>query len=610
MVGRTSPYFAVFPDEGASGRAADRLPPDHILARHRSGRPWIVGSLPDDQFRLVEAGERRLAVIGRCPAGPDLLRAELDRLDDVARLDRIAHALPGSFHLVAVVGDRMRVQGTASGLRRIFHAPVGSARVVCDRSDVLADLLGVAPDPDVLALRMFNALPYPLGEDSVWPGVEPVPPGHCLDLDLRGGGHRVVRWWRPPEPELDVAAGAELLRETLTDAVAARTRDGRVVSADLSGGLDSTPLCALASSGPAEVVALTMTSGDDTDDDLHWAQIALRALPSLKHVVYSAQDLPGFYAGLDEALPLLDEPSVAVMSAPRILSRLRMTHGYGARLHIDGLGGDQVLTGEPGLYHDLLRQRPLTALPLVRGHRLLHRLPLARTVTSLADRRDHRAWFAATRRLVATGEPPRNALFGWDTLPKCGPWLTAEARERVLARFDRALESLEPLAPTRGRHADLAAIRSASRELRMLHQIGGLGLPAAESPFLDDRVLEACLRVRHEGRMTPFEFKPLMKAAMAGIFPDEFLRRRTKTDGTSLAAEGFAAHNDRIVQIWRESRLADLGLIDPEPLVDLVRQPYSTHGPHWGLEMTLAVELWLRSRERALQGVNGGDNRS
>ncbi len=610
MVGRTSPYFAVLPDVGALGSAADHLPEHHRRAAHPSGRPWIVGELPDDQFLLVESGQRRLAVIGRCAASPDRLRAELDRLDDVSGLDRLARALPGSFHLVAVAGGRMRVQGSASGLRRVFHAAVGAARIAADRSDVLADLLGVSPDPDVLALRMFHGLPYPLNEASVWPGVEPVPAGHYLDLDLHGGGHRVVRWWRPPEAELDVAAGAPLLREALAEAVDARTRGGGVVSADLSGGLDSTPLCALASRGSAKVVALTLHSDLDTDDDLRWARIARRSFPSVEHVVFSSHDLPGFYAGLDGELPLLDEPSVAVMSAPRVLSRLRMAQEHGSRLHMDGLGGDQMLSGTPSLYHDLLRSRPLTALPLVRGHRLLLGLSLATTVASLADRRDLRAWFAATRRCVATGEEPRNADFGWDVLPHCGPWLTAEARERVLARFDAAAESLEPLAPTRGRHADLASIRSAGRDLRLIHQVGGIGLPSAESPFLDDRVMEACLRVRHEGRTTPFEFKPLMKAAMAGVLPEEFLQRRSKTDGTTLAAEGFARQRDRLVQIWRESRLAELGLVDPEPLVERLMQPYSHRGPDWGMELTLTVELWLRSRERVLQGANGGDNRS
>ena len=111
-----------------------------------------------------------------------------------------------------------------------------------------------------------------------------------------------------------------------------------------------------------------------------------------------------------------------------------------------------------------------------------------------------------------------------------------------------------------------------------------------ESPFLDDRVVEACLQVRHEGRMNPFEFKSLMKTAMASLLPAEFLTRQSKTDGTPLAAEGFTEQRDRIIQIWRESRLAELGLIHPDVLVERVKQPYSFRGPDWGMELTLTVD--------------------
>ncbi|MBO2530673.1 MULTISPECIES: asparagine synthase-related protein [Thermobifida] len=610
MVGCISPYFAVFPDKDVLGQATDRLPAAQTLASHPSGRPWLVGALPADQLLLVEAGERRLAVIGHCSAEPERLRAELAQIDDVAQFDRLARTLDGSFHLVVVVGDQMRIQGSVSGLRRVFHAHVGTARIAADRSDVLAAVLGVSPDPDVLALRMFNGLPYPLSELPPWPGVEHVPAWHYLSLGLHDGRHRVVQWWHPPEAELDVTAAAPLLRTALAGAVDTRTRGGGVVSADLSGGLDSTPLCALAARGPAKVVALTFSSGLDTDDDLRWAKIAHQSFPSVEHVVLSPEDIPGFYAGLDGEFPLLDEPSVAMLSTPRILSRLHTARAHGSRLHMDGLGGDQLLTGSLSLYHDLLWQRPWTALPLIRGHRLLAGLSLSETFASLADRRDLRAWLADIRHSIATGEPPRRSLFGWDVLPKCGPWLTAEARERVLARFDAVLESLEPLAPTRGRHADLAAIRAAGRDLRLLHQLGSSDLPRMESPFLDDRVVEACLQVRHEGRMNPFEFKSLMKTAMASLLPAEFLTRQSKTDGTPLAAEGFTEQRDRIIQIWRESRLAELGLIHPDVLVERVKQPYSFRGPDWGMELTLTVELWLRSRERVLQGANGGDNRS
>lgn len=609
MVGHIGSYFVILPAGSAPSPVVDHCPNAKPLARHPSGQPWILGTLPHDQFKAVEVGERRLAVIGRCPATLDRLQTELGRLDDIARLDRIARSLPGSFHLAAIVGDRMRVQGSASGLRRVFHARAGAATLASDRSDVLAAILGVRPDPAVLALRMLGPLPYPLAEKSVWPGVDSVPAGHCLDVDVRGHAPRLAQWWYPPEPELDLQTGALGLREALSEAVSARTRDASVISADLSGGLDSTPLCALAASGPAKVVAMTMASGLDTDDDLRWARIALRGLPELKHVVYSAEELPNFYAELYDLPASMDEPSAALMSTARVLARFRMSREYGSRLHLDGLGGDQILIGDPSLYHDLLRRRPLTALRRVRVHQLLARFPAGETLRSLADRRNHREWFAATRRGLASGEPVRGSMFGWDVLPSFGPWFTPEARNRVLDLFDEAQESLRPLAPSRGRHADLARLRGAATEIRLIHQISEPGGPVAESPFLDDRVVDACLRVRPEERATPFEFKPLIKAAMSGIMPDEFLRRRTKTDGSPLAAEGFSSHSRDIDRVWRNSRLAGLGILDPDRLLELAADQYSLRAHNWKMEIPLSVELWLRSQSRSDTRARNGKGR-
>ncbi|MBB5775431.1 hypothetical protein [Nonomuraea jabiensis] len=89
------------------------------------------------------AGATRLAVIGRCAFDADRLAVEASRLRDPAHLARPARTLPGSFHLVAALDGRLRVQGTASGLRLVFHARVNGPTVASDRADALAAGLDV-----------------------------------------------------------------------------------------------------------------------------------------------------------------------------------------------------------------------------------------------------------------------------------------------------------------------------------------------------------------------------------------------------------------------------------------------------------------------------------
>src|SRR6185437_407417 len=80
----------------------------------------------------------------------------------------------------------------------------------------------------------------------VWSGVQAVPNGHYLSVAADGAGSSYRRWHRPPEPHLPLGEGAAHVRDALGAAVSLRTDGGRPISADLSGGLDSTSIAFLA----------------------------------------------------------------------------------------------------------------------------------------------------------------------------------------------------------------------------------------------------------------------------------------------------------------------------------------------------------------------------
>jgi asparagine synthase (glutamine-hydrolysing) len=116
-------WFTILPD-GESGVAAARLlrPWATETIAHHSGRPWLLGSWPDGLVTVGAAGARRVAVIGRCPVTAEALSARARRLRDLGDVEGIAHGLAGSFHLIASVDGSVRARGTASGVRRLFHA--------------------------------------------------------------------------------------------------------------------------------------------------------------------------------------------------------------------------------------------------------------------------------------------------------------------------------------------------------------------------------------------------------------------------------------------------------------------------------------------------------
>lgn len=590
-------HFAVFNDRAdAAAVARSFAHPGTRILKHPSGRPWLVGEWDDQEVVAGYAGSAALAVIGCCPISAAELERRAGRLRHLAELDALARSLPGSFHLVATLDGQLRVQGTASGLRLVFHAALNGVPVAATRADLLANALGTAPDEQQLAVRLLWPVPYPLFETSLWRGVTAVSPQDALIVAADGRTVRHSRWWVPPEPVRTLADGAPLVREALTAAVDARTRPGGVVSCDLSGGLDSTSICFLADRSPAKVVASTWPGRDPADTDLYWAEQATKHLPDVEHVVWDADASPLVYDDLLTIDDLLDEPTIGVMDRSRVLHHLPGMAERGSRLHLTGIGGDHVAWCSEAYYHRLARTRPLFALRQLRGFRALWQWPLGATVRALADSRPYGRWLAdASARLRDPAPGTVATSLGWGMPPRLFDWVTPDAERLARRALSEAAATVTPLHPDRGLHADLEAIRSCTRIIRQWDRMASrAGVPMA-SPFLDDRVIEACLAIRPDERVTPWAYKPVLTTAMRGIVPETCLRRTTKAAAAMDAADGLRRHRADLLSLWEKSRLEQLGLVDGQALRRLAQRPSAPGLRDAILYSTIAAEVWLRS---------------
>ncbi|MFE5814400.1 lasso peptide isopeptide bond-forming cyclase [Streptomyces sp. NPDC056479] len=593
--------FTVFPDRAdAAAVARSFARPGCRTLTHASGRPWLVGHWHDDEVVTASAGDTALAVIGCCPVGAGELRRTAARLRDLAELDALARSLPGSFHLVATLGGRLRVQGTASGLRLVFHSEIDGVRVAAGRADTLAAALGHDPHPQELAVRLLWPAPYPLFETSLWRPVTAVPPQDAVIVAADGRSVRHTRWWTPPEPVRPLAEAAPLIRKALEEAVDARTRQGGVVSCDLSGGLDSTSVCFLADRSPARVVAGTWPGRDPADTDLYWAERAAGHLPDVEHVIWDADASPLVYEALLGIDDLLDEPTIGVMDRSRVLHHLPALAARGSRLHLTGIGGDHVAWCSEAYYHRLLRTRPLFAARQLRGFRALWDWPLGGTVRALADSRPYGGWLADAAGRLRDPSPSSSVAggLGWGMEPRLFGWVTTETERLARRALLEEAPTATPLHPDRGMHTDLEQIRSTTRIIRQWDRMAArAGLPMAH-PFLDDRVIEACLAVRPAERVTPWAYKPVLTAAMRGLVPEECLRRTTKATAAMDAADGLRDHRADLLALWEDSRLERLGLVDGAELRRLARRPTSPGLSDAILYSTIAAEVWLRGLSR------------
>ncbi|HKP99437.1 MAG TPA: lasso peptide isopeptide bond-forming cyclase [Actinomycetes bacterium] len=593
-------WFVVLEDHDSARPVVDLLEAQaSSVVSHSSGRPWLLGSWPDGTMTVGQAGTIRLALLGQHATTAGQLADVAARVREVGDVDRLAASLAGSSHLVASVDGQVRVQGTVTGVRRVFSANVGGAAVATDRADVLASLLNARPDEQRLALHLLQPhILYPLAGQPLWREVDVVPTDHYLVLD--GAGRRQhIRFWVPPDPVVPMAEGASALREALSAAVALRTTEHKLVSCDL-GGLDSTSICSLAAGGQAELVAYTAASPDPLADDVVWASRTVAGLGNVEHHVIPADEMPLPYQGILAMDDRLDEPFSAAVERERFLVTARRAAARGSRLHLVGFGGDELLYGSLAHLHSLLRSNPRIALGHLRGFAAKYRWPRGRMLRQLSDTTPYPVWLARVADTLTAPPPPmQEPLLDWGFAPRLPPWTTPAAVHGVGDLIRAEASTAEPLANGRGQHRELEGMRFLSRITGQLEQMTAqLGVTLA-APYYDDRVVEAGLAVRPQDRITPWRYKPLILEAMRGIVPDESLARQTKANGSGDSDPGLRRHRAELLALWEDSRLGRLGLIDAAALRELCAGPLPPGWEFGGLDQTVACELWLRSLERA-----------
>ncbi len=603
-------WFVVLPDCAAAGPLARALRGyADVTVSHPSGQPWVLGRWAVDEMAAAEAGDSKVAVLGQ-HASADRRRVSrsAERVRTPGDVDALAAELTGSSHLIASVAGKVRVQGTVTGLRRVFSAEINGVTAASDRADVLALLLGSGMDERRLAVHLLvPPVLHPLSDKPVWRDVTFLPTDRYLLLD-ESGRARQIRWWTPPEPELPLAQGAQRLRAALTAAVDARTGGRDPVGCDLSG-LDSTSVCSLAARR-SKVVACTAASPDPLDDDVLWATRTAAALDGgVEHHVIPSDEMPLIYHGLLDVDELFDEPCGSIADHARWLTIAGRAAAHGCRLHLTGFGGDELLASSTSHLLTLLRTRPAVALRQLNVLATKHGWSRKQLLRELADRRPYDRWLLGAADRLTTPSAQDGVSLGWGSPPSLPPWATPEAVGAVRELIRAEAPTAEPLAGRQGQHFELEGIQYAAHPVRHIARLADRAGITLAAPYFDDRVLEASLAVRPEEKGTPWEYKPLILAAMRGIIPPASLTRQTKSGGICDLNVALRTNRADLLALWDDSRLGRLGLIDAAELRGICTRPLDPNHPHdlhGGLYQSVACEIWLRTWERAAAQPTAG----
>jgi asparagine synthase (glutamine-hydrolysing) len=143
-----------------------------------------------------------------------------------------------------------------------------------------------------------------------------------------------------------------------------------------------------------------------------------------------------------------------------------------------------------------------------------------------------------------------------------------------------------------------AEVRNSALAQRFLRELGARVGVAVHAPFLDNRVVAACLRVRPADRADPWSCKPLLGCALDGLVPEPVFTRITKGNYTQEDYLGVRRAAGWLTELLADSRMADLGVIEPQRVrASLDRMRAGAATSVGALNQVIATELWLRGVE-------------
>lgn len=482
---------------------------------------------------------------------------------------------------------RLMLARDPRGVRALSYAvtPGGGVAFATEPRQLLrVNGVDASPNLGFFAERLTGIVSHP--SDTIFRGVQRVPAAHVVTATPVG--ITVARHWDiHPARELryaDDSQYAEHLRELCERAVAARLRGVDRAAVLLSSGLDSSSVLAIASRAnpggrPVAVRAYTHAFPECPEADeepgarrtashfgVPLASVALARANPVRHLERASriQDtMPG-------ALGVSDDVLAARMADD------------GCRAVLTGVGGDEWFGGAYLHTADLLRNWRFVAA----ARQLWHDAHNPDAFHSLGVLTKSCGWALTAepvKRLVRQMRPaPDRTPLGFDPAFAVQVGL---ADRTAPAPLDDCFPTLAAAASYRaGMHPHgIYAWEEGAR------QLGFFGCELA-APLLDRRIAEFAMAVPEEQRWSGLQTKRVLRAAMAGILPDEVRIHQAKLDpGAVVLAEVERLHRDGVL---RELELTAAGMLDRNAVDRMYHEMGRLFASGQNRYKVLAYRLW------------------
>lgn len=477
------------------------------------------------------------------------------------------------------------------GVKPLFLAETAQALVFASelRALLASGLVARELEPQALAAYLLlGSVPAPL---SIYRGVRALEPGTALRLTLDGATPpRRWRFWEPPRVEpraVATAQAAEEVRALLEETVRAQLVSDVPLGAFLSGGLDSSAVVALmrrATGGVIRTCALSFEEQAFSEAPFARAMAAAVGAEHHERVLTG----PEVLGSLERVLPALDQPSADGVNSYFVAETARQA---GLTVALSGLGGDELFGGYPNTFGGV--PRTLGALRAARrvpagavlAGAAVAALPVsqrwAKVVAGVGRPASPASAYLVQRGLFAPGE--LRALLR--------PELWAEARQfdplQTIAAGAGEPEPGDGLFAWVSR-AELAAYTH-NQLLRDTDVMSMAHSLEVRVPLLDQRLVEALLRLPAAAKRAGEGPKPLLVRAVGDLLPPLVRERRDKRGFTLPFERWLRGPLGPRLDAWAAG---ESGILRPGALA-AARRRFERGRLHWSRLWALCVlEGW------------------
>jgi asparagine synthase (glutamine-hydrolysing) len=431
---------------------------------------------------------------------------------------------------------------------------------------------------------------FPATHLTPYIGIHSVPPSSLVVI--QNGKQTVTKYWDfDPAKQIRYRTDAEYeehFRAVFGEAVRCRLRSDSPVLAELSGGMDSSSIVCMADTiiarGAAETPRLdTISYYDDSEPNWnerpYFTKVEEKRGRTGTHIDVGSQDSFKFEFDTNHFAATPGFSGDRASETSRQIAACMTSQEN--RVVLSGIGGDEFMGGVP-------TPTPELQDLLIQAHfrTLAHQLK-AWAVTK------RKPWFYLLFDAARGFFPP--ALVGVPKHKRPASWFNPAFVKRnraALTGYDNRTKIFGPLPSFQ---ANVSTLDVLSRQLACSHLSSD---PPREKryPYLDRGLLEFASAIPREQLLRPGHRRSMMRRALVGIVPDEFLNRKRKAFVTRGPRVGIAAELPQLLELGQHMLLCSLGIADSTRFVDTLQKiPHGSDVPIVPLMRTLGIELWLRN---------------